>query len=217
MDLGTLGGTFSYGSDVNDSGQVAGFSFRRGDRINFGRAFLSEPNGGPIHDLGTFGGTGSQANGVNEAGQVVGFADLRGGRGSHAFLSGPNGGALLDLGALGGAFSEGFDVNDSGVVVGFSGLPGNNEDHAFIYSAGTGIQDLNDLIDPDLGLELEVAVDVNNRGQILAGGVLDNREATFLLTPVSGVPDSGSTGLLLGCTLVGFFWAGRIASLSPVD
>jgi probable HAF family extracellular repeat protein len=208
-DLGTFGGTFSFGNDLNDKGQVAGSSFLKGDK--FWHAFLSEPDGGALHDLGTFGGTQSFGNGVNEAGQVAGFADLRGNHAQHAFLSGPDGGALLDLGTLGGTFSQASEVNDSGVVVGFSYLGGNDEIHPFVYTTTFGMQDLNDLIDPQLGIELSGAGDINNRGQILASGTIDGRGASFLLTPIAGVPDSGTTGLLLGCALAGLPLVSRIS------
>jgi probable HAF family extracellular repeat protein len=199
-DLGTLGGTLSYGIDINENGQVAGLSARNG--ITFFHAFLSEPNGGRLHDLGTLGGHFSEASGVNELGQVAGISSLKRDNTEHAFLSGPDGGPLLDLGTLRGSVSGASDVNDLGSVVGFSDLVLGGE-HAFIYSPTFGMQDLNDLIDPDLGLELTGAGFINNRGQIVAGGIEDGLQQTFLLTPIAGVPDSGSTGTLFVCALLG--------------
>ena len=55
-DLGTLGGDFSTGPAVNDSGQVTGYA---ATASNFIHAFLSGPGGGALKDLGTLGGTSS--------------------------------------------------------------------------------------------------------------------------------------------------------------
>jgi probable HAF family extracellular repeat protein len=61
-DLGTLGGTNSYGQAVNDSGQVAGYSLTSTFAVT--HAFLSGPGGSPLKDLGALGGTNSSANAV---------------------------------------------------------------------------------------------------------------------------------------------------------
>ena len=70
-DLGTLGGSRSYASAINDSGQVVGSSNLAGDQNN--RAFLYKD--GKMTDLGTLGGTSSEAKGINISGQVVGWSD----------------------------------------------------------------------------------------------------------------------------------------------
>jgi probable HAF family extracellular repeat protein len=71
VDLGTLGGSHSWASAINDKGQVVGSSYLAGDQ-NY-HAFLYMD--GKITDLGTLGGTSSRANGINESGQVVGWSD----------------------------------------------------------------------------------------------------------------------------------------------
>src|SRR5688572_5685883 len=69
-DLGTLGGTFSFGADLNDSGQVTGSSTTAD---GLGRAFLWD--GTTMHDLGTVGPTSSLSGGIaiNASGQVTGI------------------------------------------------------------------------------------------------------------------------------------------------
>src|ERR671930_852533 len=69
IDLGTLGGSTSYGYAVNDSGQVVGYSYTAGDAEY--HAFSWTHAGGMV-DLGTLGGTSSIALAVNASGQVVG-------------------------------------------------------------------------------------------------------------------------------------------------
>jgi probable HAF family extracellular repeat protein len=118
------------------------------------------------------------AYGINDSGQVVG-ASWTGSQQlpTHAFLysgSGP----MIDLGTLGGGdFSEALGINASGQVVGDSnGL-------AFLYSGSGPMQDLNDLIPPGLWT-LSKAVAINDRGQIVGGGMIGGAYEAFLLTPV---------------------------------
>jgi probable HAF family extracellular repeat protein len=80
-DLGTLGGSSSWPSAINDKGQVVGYSNLAGDQNN--RAFLYKD--GEMTDLGTLGGTSSEAKGINESGQVVGWSDNSSGE-RRAFL-----------------------------------------------------------------------------------------------------------------------------------
>jgi len=65
-DLGTLGGTESLASAINESGQVAGWAMRSDLALH---AFFYD---GAMHDLGTIGGNQSAAWGVNRVGTVAG-------------------------------------------------------------------------------------------------------------------------------------------------
>ncbi len=72
IDLGTLGGFYSYASGINDAGQVVGRA-QSAKREEYGRAFLWE--NGTMRDLGTLGGAQSWASDINNASQVVGGAE----------------------------------------------------------------------------------------------------------------------------------------------
>ena len=78
-DLGTLGGTNSYATDINASGLVVGDSLLADGSQH---AFIYRD--GAMHDLGTLGGTNSKATGINSSGYVVGWSDMADGS-QHAF------------------------------------------------------------------------------------------------------------------------------------
>jgi|GEM_PF-800963 len=193
-DLGSLGGPFTVGWDINDNGQVVGTSDVT-DLENSGHAFLWQPNvpngiSGIMHDLGTLGGSTSNGAGVNNLGQIAGSADTLDDAATHAFLwnpSSPGGtaGAMLDLGTLGGLNSYGSAVGAAGQVVGTSevDLQVSTYTHAFLHAAG-GMVDLNTLINPFSGWELLDAMSINNVGQIAGQGLINGEYHAYLLTPV---------------------------------
>ncbi len=194
-DLGTLGGTYSFGWDINASGHVAGEADLAGDAVR--HAFLwkpTTPNGtiGAIHDLGTLGGSLSFAEGINDCGQVTGSSRTTDDEAVNAFLwtpTTPGGitGAMLDLGSLGDNGSYGYAVSSSGRVVGSSVVPFevSNYSHAFLYTRSAGMVDLNTLIDPLSGWELLDADDINDAGQITGQGIINDKYHAYLLTPAS--------------------------------
>ena len=113
QDLGTLGGTSSLASAVNDRGQVVGFTYLPNDTEV--HAFSWTQAGGMV-DLGTLGGYSSQAIAVNDSGQIVGWAFTADGT-THAF-SWTQAGGMVNLGSLGGTYSGANAVNASGQIVG---------------------------------------------------------------------------------------------------
>lgn len=180
-DLGTLpGGSVSGGYGINASGEVAGTSGIAGSSSR--HAFLYSH--GTMLDLGTLpGGTFSAAFAINDSGEIAGSADTADSGGLlHAFLY--SHGRMLDLGTIPGQpSSEARAINRYGDVVGFTSSGHYTDYHAFLYSNGV-MKDLNDLIPNGSGWSLQLALGINDRGQITGSGTINNQTHAFLLTPV---------------------------------
>ena len=145
-DLGSLGGTYSLGLGVNNSGLAVGLSHLP-DNVSEHAFFGQELT--LLQDLGTLGGRYSQASGINNLGQVVGSASLLGDNLYHAFQwdggAAPPLAALKDLGALvNPGYSRAFSINDNGQATGFSSTGTGNE-HAVIWDNAGAITDLGTL------------------------------------------------------------------------
>ena len=111
-DLGTLGGSYSCASGINDSGQVVG---EAQTSSGYGHAFLY--SNGTMVDLGTLGGLESWAQGINASGQVVGASGDINNDSTQAFLY--SNGTMVDLGTLPGCgFASANAINDNGQIVG---------------------------------------------------------------------------------------------------
>jgi probable HAF family extracellular repeat protein len=124
IDLGALGrhqdqkATFSFATDINNAGQVVGFS-----DVSPGvglRHAVRWDNPSTLVDLGTLpGGAGSIALAINRHGLTVGFSEFGPGTDYHATAWDENG--VHDLGTLPGhARSSAYAVSDHGVAVGES-------------------------------------------------------------------------------------------------
>ena len=162
QDLGTLGGPDSLASSLNQSGQVAGWSYTNATANPGSGQLTVDPflwSNGVMRDLGTLGGTGGAAFDVNNQGKVVGTSNLAGDQKHHAFLW--NGTSMVNLGTLGGDDSEGWWLNEAGDVVGRADLKDGNH-HAFLWRNGT-MADLGTVA----GAACTTAVSVNNRDQVV--------------------------------------------------
>ncbi len=190
--------TVAYG--LNNAGAVTGM-YNDGAYI-YAHGAITELNLGAI----------SEGTAINDAGQVTGYVSTAGPSDGEAFLY--SNGNAVKLGTLGGPFSYGLDLNARGDIVGTANIAFLTS-HAFIYSDGV-MRDLNSLIDPTAGWNMETATDINDAGQILARGCRAGECTVLLLDPVMAVPEPNVVAMLLaGLALLG--WRGyRTAGQRPV-
>lgn len=162
--LGTLGGSYSAATGINDEGVVVGDSYLAGDVIT--RAFIWHPGDPDITDLGTLGGTNSYATGINNDGFIVGTSELDGDATVHAFLWDPGTEEMTDLGTLDGATtSNAAGINDGGLVVGTS-IVGSSA-RAFVWDPVT--EDMTDI--GDLGGGNAIANAINDDGFVVGQSI----------------------------------------------
>lgn len=177
VQLGTLGGYWSYPVALSDSGKVVGKSATASGEEH---AFFWTKQGGMV-DLGTLGGKVSEPAAVSESGQVVGWSSTAVAAEEHAF-SWTESEGMRDLGVLGGSrsYSRATAVNDSGLVVGESWSSA-EEQHPFSWTLSGGMVDLGTLGGPQAG-----ASDVNESGQVVGYSYAAAGGAHALLWTQSG-------------------------------
>jgi len=169
-DLGTLGGSDSLASNLNERGQIAGISYTDSNAsTNCFWALTTHPffwENGKMTDVGSLGGTCGAVNWMNNRGQVVGFSNVAGDQSNHAFFWDKEHG-LKDLGTLpGGSFSGANWINDAGEIAGASDV--SNGGHAVLWKNGAMI-DLG-LLPGDCNSE---ALAINSQGQIVGNSSPD--------------------------------------------
>jgi probable HAF family extracellular repeat protein len=178
-DLGSLGGTCTTASDINDHGQVVGFSNLPGDLSEHG--FLWD--NGAFQDLGgSLGGNSQGPFAMNEQGQAVGFAYLPHDDSFHAVLW-KHVGDLVDLVPAGTVqCSLATSINAKTQVVGTSS-DCVSAGHVFLWEDGS-MTDLNALIPPKSPLHLEFTETINDQGEIAGTGQDANGDThAFLAIP----------------------------------
>jgi len=193
-DLGSFGG-WSVAFDLNAGGDVVGAA---SDQVS-GVAHAFVYRGGVMREIDPFGGPNSEsyANGINDGGTVVGTGLLPAGGAFNAFIY--SNGVIRNIGTLrGGINSEAFSINNRDQVVGIGDQPYRTHcidgetgrksrciqyaQRAFLYQNGEMI-DLNSLIPPNSGWDLDWALDINERGQIVGYGVKDGLYRAYVMTP----------------------------------
>jgi probable HAF family extracellular repeat protein len=163
IDLGSLGGTCGYANWLNNNGQVVGTMTLAGDATN--HAFLWKR--GKLIDLGTLGGNNSEAWFANDAGDVVGRADFSPASVlHHAFLW--SHGVMKDLGTPDGRpKSTAMAINSTEQVV------GDSNNFGWLWENGS-IVGLDALVVSAAGVHVAGAAAINDRGEIVADGMLAN-------------------------------------------
>jgi probable HAF family extracellular repeat protein len=126
--LTDLGGGLADVADINDLGQVVGYS-----QTAEGVEHACLWNSPTALDLGSLGATASRAHAINNLGQIVGYIWDEGNY--RAFVYGD--GQMHNLNDLipansGWSLYEAYDINDHGQIVGYGYLDGNM--HAFLLT-----------------------------------------------------------------------------------
>ena len=110
---------------------------------------------------------------------------------------------MQDLTTLGGLNSYAYNVGAGGQVVGASEVVTTSDyTHAFLYTSGSGMLDLNTLIDPLSGWVLSDAADINDAGQITGQGLIGGQYHAYLLTPIAIPGDFNHDGTVDGADYI---------------
>lgn len=183
-DLGHLPtAPYTYPYDINNKNQIIGIAYFNEQGTEYHGFFASTTTG--WKDLGTLpDGQLSVADWINDSGITVGQSTS---------TEYPNGVAVYwdtsrkihIIGTLpGGTTSYAGYISDSNIVLGESTIAG-GDTHAFSWTAKGGFTDLNTLISPDSGWDLNHASAMNTSGEIVGFGTINGATHGFLLTPVS--------------------------------
>ena len=200
-DLGIMSGPDSGPYDLNNVGQVVGYTN--------GHGFLY--SGGTMQELPL------APVGINDAGQIVGNVSYS----PHAFLY--SGGTMHDLGTLAGpgrepTGSRAYAINNAGQVTGASGAyyaPYSDETniHAFLYSGGT----MHDLGSPGGARSYSIGLSINDHGVVVGNATLSTHGT--IVAYVSSLNGGPSGGVTLGGTRSGAYGinnAGQIVGWSAL-
>jgi uncharacterized membrane protein len=202
--------------DVTNKGLIVGYSYGAS-----GQEAVRWVDGN-VQGLGDFPGGWfeSAATAANERGQIVGVGHLAGdgadlnGDGqpdpiARAFLWSEEKG-MTNLGALGADHnSVAYDITDDGMVVGYSvPRPGGTSlaFTPFVWTEETGMVDVHTLLDEDSRewrLGAFQSGRVNESGQLLLHGALDNQFAVVVLTPVNNPEPGGLLTMAAACAVLG--------------
>lgn len=190
------GHNYSVAHDINNSGQVVGYSGTSNSSSDYHPFIFS---GGSMIDLGILpNSTWCVALRINDVGQVVGKCAVNGY--DRAFLY--SNGVMTDLGLIvGGSSSIAQGINNQGQIVGYNVI--NGVAHGFLYSNGT-VTDIGSLPGCDSST---VATAINDIGQVVgsscnqaflySGGTMKS------LGYLSGYPYTDVTGINNGGQIVG--------------
>jgi len=162
-DIGTLGGTYSEGTSINNLGEIAGIS-----TVANGATHLFLYTQGHMHDLGTAPGQTFVSAALNDRGEILASTAGTGGVGA-SYLYRNN--AFFKLPFPGSA------INNSSLIVGTKPAA-TAVSRAYLYFRGISI-DMNELVDSSLPL-LTSASGISNNLKIVVQGL---NGQLYVLTP----------------------------------
>jgi len=156
-DIGSLGGTCTIATDINDRGQVVGISALAGDQVL--HPFVWDAATGMTDLPGAFaGGSAVFASTINEHGVVAGSICGPGLPGDcRSFLWRKTGGKWKKTNL--GKGSVPTSINAREQVIGYGNIP-------FLWEDGGPWVDLSTLVPPNSGLQIYETDQINDRGEI---------------------------------------------------
>jgi probable HAF family extracellular repeat protein len=184
QDMNAIKGLNSSGQAVGMFGYASCSAFRTAPNANISLA---------TDNLGSLGAGCTYPTAINDSGQVVGYS-YSSSNVVHAFRTAPDvaiNPATDDLGVMppyGNSLAT--SINAAGTAVGLVSTSQNAFDpyypsptRAVIWQSPSGMKDLNQLVDPSSGWLLFQANGVNNNGQVVGVGCINNEQRAYLLTP----------------------------------
>ena len=172
--LKTLGGKTAFPTDINDAGDIVGWSAGAD-----GKSHACLWKGGEPQELGPVSGGMGRPLAVNSRGLIAGFAT---GEGARTRACQWLNGVATELPMPGGETSQALDVDEQGEIVGCV-YTNRGRSLAVVWVNGEMV-DLNSRMEPAApGWVLERAVRVNDLGQIIGMARLNGQDRPFLLTP----------------------------------
>ena len=208
IDVTAQGGflTNSSGNAINDDGTSSGGMSSGSEQ----HAYILDVNG--VHDLGVGGDDsvapdpagftqqGASADGMNASGQLTGWFTKK--QVIHAFRY-TDGIGFEDVPSLAGGETLGFAISNAGVVVGSSWVPGSaggfsarRLGHGFMWDGVSETSvDLNDFIDPSMGITIHLAGGFSPNGRWISGTAERNGVLiAYRLDTTTGELDEVSNG-----------------------
>lgn len=166
----------SHGLDINNSGQIVADCGSTAPGRRYVAVLYEADDTYTILNSGTCYDTHPRA--INDSGQIAGYSQQSSSSNRFpAFWPSPSS-PMQSMGNLGVGDGFAWGMNNLGEAVGSSC------GRAFRWSAALGMLDLNDQIDPALGITLTRALDINDAGSIIAwGNDALGVEHSYLLTP----------------------------------
>ena len=187
VDLGTLGGSYSFASGINDQGQVVGSANLPGDTVSHPVWWDANQ---VLHDLGLPSGwSGGGVSGINNLGHMVGYfsGNWDGSGLSHAFYWDSNRG-LVDLGSAGWQYSIAFGINDSDQIIGsFGNQTPSYSTLAFLHNGVSSLAS-SDSLGLLSGWAGSYGAAINNAGLVAGSGLDSNgQQYAFFWDSVHGM------------------------------